>query len=693
MAFAASIPGDPDNDSLVDTPSNASEPTDTGAGGEVVGNYATFNPLDKTSGITLSDGNLKATGQANGSDRVRGTIAIPRSGKWYFEFTLGSAFYGYIGISNIDGTKLVGRNEDGRKYTEAGHVSTPFASITAGDVVGVALDNNTTLTFYKNGVAESTTVTVDSNTDYFAMANFYNAIYILNSGQRAFGYTAPSGYKALNTSSLPTPTIADGSKYFDTKLYSGDGTNGRAITGLNYSPDLVWIKARNQIDGHNLFDIVRGTTKVIKSNNTNAELTESNSLTAFNSDGFTVGSNASNAQVNASGFTYAAWAWDGGSSNTTIAVGGLNSSAYVQSQTWSSNITTTGNSGNWWPTYPATHVFDADTSNYGHPNGNGNPCVVTLTLSPAITCNSSVTYFGGLDTGAVGVTIAINGGTAVSCTAGYASTTRTTVPFSGSISTITLTKSASGGGLLVYGFEIDGKRLVDSGVSVPNIPSIASTVRANPSAGFSIVKYSAASNPVIGHGLNAVPEFVIVKCTNVSSHWTIFHKDLGVDKELRFTSAAASTVSGIWGTDSMWTSNTFGVYQTINQLDNNYGDMVAYCFSSVEGYSSVGSYVGNGSADGVFIYTGFTPSWLLFKRHDAGSDWTIYDTKRDPHNVAGDKLEPNTSDAESAEGAVVDILSNGFKFRRGSLENGGNDAYVYVAFASKPFANNGGLAR
>jgi hypothetical protein len=107
----------------------------------------------------------------------------------------------------------------------------------------------------------------------------------------------------------------------------------------------------------------------------------------------------------------------------------------------------------------------------------------------------------------------------------------------------------------------------------------------------------------------------------------------------------------------------------------------------------VGSYVGNGSADGVFIYTGFTPSWLLFKRHDAGSDWTIYDTKRDPHNVAGDKLEPNTSDAESAEGAVVDILSNGFKFRRGSLENGGNDAYVYVAFASKPFANNGGLAR
>jgi hypothetical protein len=237
----------------------------------------------------------------------------------------------------------------------------------------------------------------------------------------------------------------------------------------------------------------------------------------------------------------------------------------------------------------------------------------------------------------------------------------------------------------MFGIEVDGKLLVDSGVSVANVPSIASTVRANPSTGFSIVKYSQASNPTIAHGLNAVPEFVIVKVTSDASAWTIFHKDLGVNKELRFTTQAAISTSGIWGTDSMWTSSTFGVYQIKQQLDNNYGDMVAYCFAPVEGYSAMGSYTGNGSADGVFVYTGFAPSWLLFKRHDSSSDWTIYDTTRDPHNVAGDKLEPNTNDAESAEGAVVDILSNGFKFRRGSLENGGNDQYIYMALASHPF--------
>ena len=102
----------------------------------------------------------------------------------------------------------------------------------------------------------------------------------------------------------------------------------------------------------------------------------------------------------------------------------------------------------------------------------------------------------------------------------------------------------------------------------------------------------------------------------------------------------------------------------------------------------MGSYVGNGSADGVFIYTGFAPSWLLFKRSDSTSDWSIYDTARDPHNVAGDKLEPNTTDNESEQGTVIDILSNGFKFRRNSLENGGNDVYIYAAFASHPFQSS-----
>ena len=357
-----SVAAGANNDSLVDTPTNGTQ-TDTGAGGEVVGNYATFNPLDKTSGITLSDGNLKATGQANGSDRVRGTIAIPRSGKWYFEFTLGSAFYGYIGISNIDGTKLVGRNEDGRKYTEAGHVSTPFASITAGDVVGVALDNNTTLTFYKNGVAESTTVTVDSNTDYFAMANFYNAIYILNSGQRAFAYTAPSGYKALCTSSLPTPTIEDGTKYFDTVLYTGNGST-QSITGLGFSPDFVWLKGRNVAYHHRLFDVIRGQSS-LSSDRTNAEGTSGNSsLTSFDTNGFSI-TQTSDESYNQSTKTYVGWAWDAGTSTDTNNTAGsitptgvrANASAGFSIVSWTCNGSTNQTIGHGLNATPEFMIF------------------------------------------------------------------------------------------------------------------------------------------------------------------------------------------------------------------------------------------------------------------------------------------------------------------------------------------------
>ena len=134
------------------------------------------------------------------------------------------------------------------------------------------------------------------------------------------------------------------------------------------------------------------------------------------------------------------------------------------------------------------------------------------------------------------------------------------------------------------------------------------------------------------------------------------------------------------------TEPTTSVFSLGNDNFVNTGsNYIALCFAPVEGYSAMGTYTGNGNADGIFIYTGFAPSGILFKRSDSTSDWSIYDTARDPHNVAGDKLEPNTTDTESAQGAVIDILSNGFKFRRNSLENGGNDVYIYMAFASHPF--------
>ena len=217
--------------------------------------------------------------------------------------------------------------------------------------------------------------------------------------------------------------------------------------------------------------------------------------------------------------------------------------------------------------------------------------------------------------------------------------------------------------------------------------SINSQVRASQAAGFSICTYSGSvSNGTFGHGLSTAPDLVICKSRSHAQNWAVQHSALGPTyyAYLQTTNAFRTSSGTAFWNDTAPTNTTVSV-GTDNDTNSSGKTYVAYCFSSIAGYSSFGKYTGNGDADGIFIYTGFAPSWLLFKRSDSSSDWSIYDTTRDPHNVAGNKIEPNTSDAESAQGVVIDILSNGFKFRRNSLENGGNDVYIYAAFASHPF--------
>jgi hypothetical protein len=444
------------------------------------------------------------------------------------------------------------------------------------------------------------------------------------------------------------------------------------------SPDFVWIKCRNDAFEHQLFDSVRGALKSLRSDNSSAEATVANSLTSFDSNGFSLGgSQPVNHTKN-----YAAWAWDAGSSNTTIAAGSLNSSAYNQSQTWSSLVSTpnTLRSGSGAFAYGAlSTIFDGNLANgVGTDSGN-----LTLNFSSGISASNSTVEVYIYHT--YSATITAGGNTYTTNTG--ASGTNEWVTVSGVSGTITqITVNGSGSVGTCGGIKIDGKMLVDSGVTPPNVPSIPSTVRSSPESGFSIASYTGATgNQNFSHGLNIKPKFILIKNRSNSADWFAMfdtgatHYQHGyLNGTSQFADASAQPVTNL--TITLGNNNSmFGAN------GNNY---VAYCFAPISGYSAMGSYVGNGSADGVFIYTGFTPSWLLFKRHDAGSDWTIYDTARDPHNVAGDKLEPNTSDVESAEGAVVDILSNGFKFRRNSLENGGNDAYVYVAFASHPFQSS-----
>ena len=219
--------------------------------------------------------------------------------------------------------------------------------------------------------------------------------------------------------------------------------------------------------------------------------------------------------------------------------------------------------------------------------------------------------------------------------------------------------------------------------------SITSSVRANQSAGFSIVTWTAAANNPnrIGHGLNATPEFIFVKSRTNANNWRVYTAVTGKDKYLGLNSnSAASSFSNFWS-NSEPNSSTFGVWHATGAANND-GDMVGYCFAPLEGYSAFGSYEGNGSAtDGPFVYTGMRPKFILAKIISGNTDdWIIYDTERSSFNAADDELYPNQSSAETSGNRPVDILSNGFKIRNNSNKWNGASGYeyVYAAFAEHP---------
>ena len=221
--------------------------------------------------------------------------------------------------------------------------------------------------------------------------------------------------------------------------------------------------------------------------------------------------------------------------------------------------------------------------------------------------------------------------------------------------------------------------------------SITSTVSANTTSGFSIVKYVGSStNPsTVGHGLGTAPSMIIVKNTSTSGRdWVIWHKALGGASStgdlLLFTNDAKITASGYWGSYAP-SSTTFGVGNTNN--NNASGENhIAYCFAEKTGFSKFGSYVGNGNADGAFVYTGFKPAFIMVKRTDSAVSWTVLDNKRDPFNVTTERLFPNESVAGSVgTNANTDFLSNGFKIREDhDLLNGTGDKHIFMAFAKVP---------
>ena len=326
------------------------------------------------------------------------------------------------------------------------------------------------------------------------------------------------------------PTINNGGQYMQAITYTGTGSTQTIAVG--FQPDFVWIKSRSAATDHKLTDSVRGVTKALISDTTGAETTDANGVTAFTSNGFTIGSDS---VYNTNAATYVAWCWKAGGTSSS--------------------------------------------------NTNG---------------------------------------------------------------------------------------------------SITSTVSVNATAGFSVVTYTGTgANATVGHGLGVAPSMIIVKTRSGVNDWAVYHISIGATKFLLLnTTAAAGTTSAVWNNTAP-TSSVFSIATdfSINQSTATY---VAYCFSEVVGYSKFGSYTGNGSTDGPFVYCGFRPRWVMFKRTDSAFDWSIYDTSRDTYNVMPDILYPNLSSAESNTYAL-DCLSNGFKIRgAGQNINTSGGTYIYACFAENP---------
>ena len=219
--------------------------------------------------------------------------------------------------------------------------------------------------------------------------------------------------------------------------------------------------------------------------------------------------------------------------------------------------------------------------------------------------------------------------------------------------------------------------------------SITSTVSANTTSGFSICTYTGngTSGATFGHGLGVAPKMVIVKERSPGgNNWMVGHDSLGWTKYLALDAAqAAITSSARWNnTAPSSTVVTLGNDTGINASGATY---VAYCFAEVEGFSKIGSYTGNGSSNGPFIYTGFRPAFILYKNTTtAGTNWDILDNTRETYNTVGQQLYANLTNAEAAEDHRWDFVSNGFKSRDGSASNNQSGAtIIYAAFAESPF--------
>jgi hypothetical protein len=239
--------------------------------------------------------------------------------------------------------------------------------------------------------------------------------------------------------------------------------------------------------------------------------------------------------------------------------------------------------------------------------------------------------------------------------------------------------NASGGTFVAWAWDAGSSTVTNTA------GTISSQVRANTSAGFSVVTYTGTgANTTVGYGLGVAPSMVIVKRRDAVADWQVRHTSITAANsiQLNLTNAAAAATT-VW--NSTVPSSTVFSIGTSTDVNASAGTYVAYCFASVTGYSSFGSYTGNGSADGPFVYLGFRPAFIMMKRTDTTGNWVMLDNKREGYNVDNDPLYANLTSVEGTDD-LVDITSNGFKLRTTNADcNASGGTYIYAAFAENPF--------
>ena len=264
--------------------------------------------------------------------------------------------------------------------------------------------------------------------------------------------------------------------------------------------------------------------------------------------------------------------------------------------------------------------------------------------------------------------------------------------------------NANGSSIVAWQWKANGGSTTTNDASSTGVGNTDSVYQANTTAGFSIVTWTGPSGSdarTMAHGLGGTPELIIYKNRDESVAWYVgtsaitfnFNTDY---LQLNSTIAKATDAGGTVFVSAP-TSTVIGASSSAASGKENI-KYVAYCFRSIQGYSKIGSYTGNGNTDGPFVYTGFKPAWLMIKRTSGTENWVLWDNKRDPFNNFYRVLLPNANSAEDTTNTgsggryIGDFLSNGFKLRNThDTSNGSGSTYIYMAFAERPFVTSGGI--